>query len=42
MVSNVKDLKEFKKQISRGESGEKLQVLVKRPGAGLMVMEIPA
>ena len=38
----VKDLKEFKNQISKAESGEKLQVLVKRPRAGLMVMEIPA
>ncbi|MFC1579671.1 DegQ family serine endoprotease [Thermodesulfobacteriota bacterium] len=38
----VKDLKEFKKQMSKAESGKKLQVLVKRPRAGLMVMEIPA
>ncbi len=38
----VKNVKEFKKQVGKAESGEKLQVLVKRPRSGLMVMEIPA
>ena len=38
----VKDLKEFKKQIGKAESGDKVQVLVKRPNAGFLVMEIPA
>ncbi|MBW1773953.1 MAG: DegQ family serine endoprotease [Deltaproteobacteria bacterium] len=38
----VKDLKGFKQQISKAGSGEKVQVLVKRPNAGFLVIEIPA
>ena len=38
----VTDVKEFKKQLEKADSGENLQLLVQRPNAGFMVMEIPA